>query len=121
MNSRVRIDDDGDALVVWQLGFVWACRRSRSAAGTLSPVQLLSPAGRHGREPQIAMRDDGTAVVAWAGAEPGNDADRVQVGARSAAGAWSGVETVSLHASLGIVDQPQVAMDQSGRALARHW
>jgi hypothetical protein len=118
MNPRVRIDADGDALVVWQLGFVGGVQaRSRSAAGTLSPIQLLSPAGRHGREPQIAMRDDGTAVVAWTGAEPGNEVDRVQARARSAAGAWSGVETVSLHASLGIVDQPQVAMDQSGRAL----
>ena len=63
------------------------------------------------------MRDDGTAVVAWAGAEPGNEVERIQARARTAAGTWSAVETVSLHAPLGIVHQPRVAMDQSGRAL----
>ena len=118
VNPRVRLDADGDALVVWQLGLVDGVQaRVRAADGTLSAVQAISPAGRRGSDPQLAMLDDGRAMVVWSGAEPNGFDTRVRARARAATGAWSPVETVSLPASLSIVDGPQVAMDQSGRAI----
>jgi hypothetical protein len=114
---RVEIDADGDALVVWQIGLGGGIQaRARQSDGTLLPVVTLSPAGRRGDSPELDMVDDGRAVVAWSGYDA-NWNSLVRVRVRSAAGAWSAMETVSLPASLGEVFDPAVAMDRDGRTL----
>jgi hypothetical protein len=114
---QVRLDADGDAVILWQLGLGEGIQaRARASTGGLSPVETLSPPGRGGSMADVDLLDDGRGVAVWSGSEPNFDT-KVRLRVRSAAGVWSATETVSLPASLGEVFQPQVALDGSGRAL----
>jgi hypothetical protein len=88
--------------------------RTRSAAGTLTPVQPLSAPGQNASQPQVAaVSSSGAAVYAWTRFD-GTDF-RVQTRARSSAGVLSAVQIVSpAGASSGI---PQLAVDSSGNAV----
>jgi hypothetical protein len=94
--ADVAVDEDGDVVFAWERSDGTNIRiqaRARSAAGVLSPVQTLSQAGRDATEPDVAIDDDGDAVIAWERSDGTNM--RVQAIARSAAGGLSPVQTLS--------------------------
>jgi hypothetical protein len=124
---EVRIDDDGDAVLVWSR-FVSegpplpdpppdplpdpCCyrieARSRSNSGGLSQVRRLSRAGVDAPYPHLGVDGDGDAVVSWAGDE------RAWARTRSAAGALGPVTTLSPPGRQ-VFDAP-VAIEPSGAA-----
>jgi hypothetical protein len=120
---EVAVDADGGALVTWSR-FVrvppspdrpddHCCYRIegrwRSRLGALSPVRLLSPAGQDARWPDVAVDEDGDAVVTWSGDE------RVRARVRPAAGVLGPVSTLSAAGRRALGGAP-VAMDPSGDA-----
>jgi hypothetical protein len=112
---QIAVDADGNALVVWQRFVGSSSRielRRRSPSGSLSAMQTLSATGADANRPQLAMEDDGSAVVVWQRTGIG---DRIQLRRRSAEGRLSAVQTVS---AAGIdAFSPQVALNASGNAL----
>jgi hypothetical protein len=115
----VAIDADGDAVFAWtRFNPVNAAQqtqtRARSAAGALSAIQTLSPAGRPAARPSVAVNAlTGGAVFAWERFDGTNT--RVQARARSAAGALSPVQTLSLAGADALA--PGVAVDTQGDAV----
>ncbi|MDQ3990774.1 MAG: hypothetical protein M3245_00485 [Actinomycetota bacterium] len=113
---EVAVDQDGDAVIVWKAfdgaNFRVQARR-RSAAGALSPTQTVSAAGEDADYPQVAVDQDGDAVVVWARFDGTNS--RVQARRRSAAGALSPVQALSVAGQS--ANRPQVAVDQDGHAV----
>jgi hypothetical protein len=98
---QVAVDGSGNAVFTWARvdGYVGPPpvieARARSAAGTLSPVQIISD--YDASSPQVALDDAGDAVFAWWFFETDPDCctDPVQARTRSVAGALGPVETVS--------------------------
>jgi hypothetical protein len=127
---KVAVDEDGDAVFAWErvdettdceeAGCQRVQARARSAAGVLSAVQTLSPAGQSAGGAELAIDQDGDAVFTWESRELTTDCGgfgclRVQARARSAAGVLSTTQNVSVpgrDASGG-----QVAIDQDGDAV----
>jgi hypothetical protein len=115
-DPSVAIEADGDALIVWHVRFGDRVQaRARAADGTLSDATNLSN-GEPGSDPAVALTADGDALVVW-GRGPSTLATRIKARARSSAGSWSAIETVSLPPQGGYAIGPQVAMDASGRAV----
>jgi hypothetical protein len=120
---RVGVDADGDAVFTWVrrdgttdcggFGCLRAQAQARSAAGALSGVQNLSKGGRDAFFPQVAVDDDGDAVLTWARLDGSNSL--VQARARSAAGTLSAVQTLSKSGRNAFA--PQVAVDADGDAV----
>ena len=122
---QVAVDTNGDAVFTWERsdgtnGRVQA--RARSAAGALSPVQNLSPAGEEGSSPQVAVDADGDAVFTWVRGQGGPAAHRgedptfpIRTRARTAAGALSAVQNLTLPGQNG--SRPDVAVDADGDAV----
>ncbi len=109
----ISVDASGDALMVWENSTGGPTRvqaRSRSAAGTLGPVQTVSLVGTFANFPQIGMQDDGDAIVAWRRSDL-----RIQARAISSAGAVGALQDIS--SPSGFSDQPQVAYDENGVAV----
>jgi hypothetical protein len=112
-SPQVGLDGDGDAVFTWTRfdgAHDRAQARTRSPAGVLGTIQLLSNAGRSAREPQVAVEPDGDAVFVWTRSD-GSD-DRVQTRTRSAAGTLGAVQTVS--AAGEPAGEPQVAVSSGG-------
>lgn len=84
-----------------------------SASGWLAPV-TLSDAGQHADEPQVAVDADGDAVAVWLRSD-GSHA-RIQAATRPAGGAWT--TPVTLSDAGQNADDPQVAVDTDGDAVA---
>jgi hypothetical protein len=118
LHPRLAVDADGDAVAVWQLGDgasdpAATAGRARSAAGVLSPVQVLSSGGQ-ALSPHVAISPSGDAVFTWIRNSPGHNY-RVQTRARSAAGALSAVQTLSQDGQ--DAHLPRVAVDATGDAV----
>jgi hypothetical protein len=116
VKPQVAVDPDGNAVVVWEGGLSSDHRirtRRRTAAGTLSPVQILSPAGQFAENPQVAVDGNGKAVVVWTLFDGANN--RIQARRRAAAGSLSAVQTLS--AAGQDANNPRVAVDQLGNAV----
>ncbi|MDQ3990775.1 MAG: hypothetical protein M3245_00490, partial [Actinomycetota bacterium] len=112
-DPQVAVDADGHAVIVWLLfnGANYRVQaRRRSATGVLSPLQTLSDAGQDAYEPQVAVDPDGHAVVVWRHLDGTNY--RIQARRRSAGGALSPVQTLSVAGRNSL--SPQVAVDQDG-------
>jgi hypothetical protein len=67
---RVAVDADGDAAFAWEApdattGKFRIHGRTRSSAGALGTVRLLSDASADAHDGQVGMAADGTAVFAW--------------------------------------------------------
>jgi hypothetical protein len=93
---QVAVDATGDAVFAWQRFDGTNDRvqaRARSAAGALSAVQTLSSGGQNAANPQVAVDATGDAVLTWRRFDGAHY--RVQARSRSAAGALSGVQTLS--------------------------
>ena len=112
---QVAIDSSGRATIVWGR-FDSSNLRIQSvrlgADGTPGPVQTLSAAGETGLRPQVAIDGSGRATVVWARSDGSNK--RIQSVQISAAGTPGAVQTLSNSGQ--DADNPQVAIDGSGRA-----
>jgi hypothetical protein len=89
--------------------------RTRSAAGTLGPIQILSAAGQRAVAPRIGVDASGNAVIAWArsdGSVPGSCCTLIQARSRSAAGALSPTQTLSAPGQN--ASRPVVGVDPDG-------
>ncbi len=115
-DPEVAVDADGNAVLTW-LRFdgenFRVEARTRSAAGALGPVQILSRAGESASTPQVAINADGDAAFTWQRSD-GTDL-RIQGRTRSAAGALGAVQTLSPQDVDGYF--PAVAVDNEGDAV----
>lgn len=115
-DPQVAVDDNGDAVFTWQRsdGTVQRIQsRARSAAGALSPVQNISPAGMDASQPQVGISAGGNAVFTWLRSD--GTSDRVQARARTTLGALSPVQTLS--AAGQDAASPRIAVDRDGDAV----
>jgi hypothetical protein len=109
-DPHVGVDQSGNAVFIWQYNdnttdcFGSYCyriaTRARSAAGTLSPAQTLSPPAQIAGLSQIAVDQAGDAVIAWQSRDgttscTSSGCYRIRVRTRSSAGALSAMETLS--------------------------
>ncbi|MDQ3991909.1 MAG: hypothetical protein M3245_06355, partial [Actinomycetota bacterium] len=119
---QVAVAQDGDAgddaVFVWQCsdkGKWHICsRRGLSSAGLIPLVISGSGEPYHATQPQVAVDEDGGTVIVWKRSDGTNF--RIQARRRSVAGPFDAVQTLSSsgqHAS-----SPQVAVDESGDAVA---
>jgi hypothetical protein len=123
---QVGVDGNGNAVLVWvqfdgtHAGDDPATRccsriqaRTRTASGTLGPVESISPAGKNAGVPQVAVDPNGNAVFTWTLNNGTNDV--IQVRRRSAAGALSKVKTISSAGQN--AEESQIAVDPNGNAV----
>ena len=125
---HIAVDADGDAVVVWERfdssssGCCWRVQvRTRSATGSLGPIQGLSAAGESA-DPgspedaaKVAVDVAGDAVVVWGSCCPAGK-EPLRARALSATGSLGPIETLSPDVNYGSPD-PQVAVDASGDAV----
>jgi PKD domain-containing protein len=106
---------DGLAVAAWgekDGAGVWSLLVAvRSPAGTWSAAETLMSGGSEPPDPDVAIGDDGTAMVIWAMLEPVFHG-HVHVSRRARGGAWSAPEPVSFSEST----DPQVVIDRHGDA-----
>jgi hypothetical protein len=72
---QLAVDADGNAVYSWDgVDATTQCdgraclrihARSRSAAGAMSPIQILSAGGQHATDPEVATNAGGDAIVVW--------------------------------------------------------
>jgi hypothetical protein len=113
---QVGIDSTGNAVFDWTRSDGTNTRIeaiARSAAGTLSAVQLLSPVGQNASQPQLGVDSSGNAVFTWTRFDGTNN--RIQARTRSSTGTLTAVKTLSLAGQN--ASQPQVAVNASGNAV----
>jgi hypothetical protein len=110
---RVAIDADGNAVVSWERSDGTDVRvqtRSRSAAGVLSAIQTLSPAGAGSSQSNVAVDALGNAVFVWEHFDGTTALVRARV--RFAAGTVGSVRTLGSSAEEGT--EPVVAVEPDG-------
>jgi hypothetical protein len=115
---RVAVDADGDAVYAWEApdattGKFRIHGRTRSTAGTLGQVRLLSGEGADAHDGQVGMAADGTAVFVWR-RNPGTG-DLVESRTLSPAGTLGAVQDV------GTSPEPlslRLAVGEGGNAVA---
>ena len=99
IRSRVEIDADGDAVYAWQRpgpgGTQIVQGRVRRNTGVLTSVQGLSPTSAISYSPDLAVTPGGDAVFTWARFETVTFQQQIQTRARSAAGVFSPIQTIS--------------------------
>jgi hypothetical protein len=119
-NSRVAIDPQGNAVVVWRHfdgTRYWVQARTRSAAGVLGPIRNISGAGQDGLYPFVGIAANGDAVVSWYLSNATNF--YIQVRALSAAGYLRPIQTL-LRTDRKAYPSP-IGVDADGNALIAWW
>ena len=110
------VDADGDAAFAWTTFNGAHDRiqtRTRSAAGTVSGIDTLSPKGRSSIEPAVAVDADGDAAYVWT-LDNGTPSTRVQMRTRTS-GAYSPIQNLSDPTNSAL--QPDVAVTANGAAV----
>jgi hypothetical protein len=127
----VGVDSNGNAVIVWErtdtAGDVRIQTRSLSASGTLSSIQNLSPSGKDGSRPHVAVDPNGNAVFVWNSSDKttncsgGGPCSSAQARTRTAAGVLSAIQTLSSGGGQAAQDAvfqlPQVGVDAGGNAI----
>jgi hypothetical protein len=114
-NAQVALDAHGNAVFAWESSDGTTQRiqtRTRSAAGTLGPIQTLV-AGQYASDVHLAVDPSGDAVFAWQGYD--GTVSRIQTRSRSAAGALGPTHTLSTAGQNAYL--PQVGIDSGGNAV----
>ncbi len=122
-NHQVAMDDNGNALIVWQqyVGSISQIFMSeyRDGAWTHPEDQSdnISPNEEHASLPQVAMDNNGNALIAW----QQDDGSNYQIFmSEYRDGTWTHPEDLSSDNSIspdGPARSPRVAMDNNGNAL----
>jgi hypothetical protein len=128
---QVAVNRGGNAIFVWKRRDVaGACpsgqtcfrihARARSAAGTLSAIQILSAAGQEAGSPDVALDDAGNAIFVWqrldgSTACDGRPCQRIQARVRAPNGSLSATRTLSGPGRWSYF--PQVEVDVDGNAV----
>jgi hypothetical protein len=113
------VDPQGNAVAVWQL---WIPNQIvqgavRPTGGAWRTPTDLSAAGQDVQNPQVAVDRQGNAVAVW---QRYNGTDKIVQGAvRPTGGAWQ--TPTDLSAAGQFMQDPQVAMDAHGNAVAVWW
>jgi uncharacterized protein YheU (UPF0270 family) len=122
-DPQIAVDSGGDAVFVWEafaapascnFNCTRAQTRTRSADGTLSPVQTLSAAGADAIFPQVAVDQSGNAVFVWQRCGSFLYCSSIQARARSTDGVLSPIQTLSAG---NFYSSPQVSSDRGGDAV----
>src|SRR5262245_15673063 len=90
------MDRNGNVIIVWSrfAGSNFRIEaRTLSAAGRLSPIQIVMDAQETAGPPQLAVHENGSVAVVWNRFL--NDHQRIQLRTRSAAGIWRPIQTLS--------------------------
>lgn len=117
LEPQVAVDSAGDAVAVWERtngANEIVQSASRAAGGTWQEPVDLSVAGRDAFNPQVAVDPSGDAVAVWGRYDGANYI--VEAASRAAGGVWQA--PVDLSVAGGDAEQPQVAVDSSGDAVA---
>jgi hypothetical protein len=109
---QVAVAPNGTATFVWDRGGIIQAR-TRSAAGTFTPIQNLTASGRFASFPQVAVDPDGNSTFVWQRYDEDGKLV-IQTRARSAAGTLSAIQQLS--AAGQNARHPQVAVDPDGVA-----
>jgi len=122
-NPQVAMDDNGNAVIVWTQfdGNNYQIFKSEYRSGTWThPASLsdnISPDGQHASSPQVAMDDNGNAIIVWSQYD-GNGIDQI-FKSEYRSGTWT--HPASLSDNISPDGQhayyPQVAMDDNGNAV----
>ena len=113
---QLAMDGNGTAIVVWSRylnGYSRVQLRTRSVAGALGATKTLTSGGGDASTPQVAVNAAGNGVIVWRRFDGLNY--RIQIVARSSAGALGAVRTVSVAGQN--ADSPNVAVDSAGGAV----
>ena len=113
---QVVVDQSGNEHHIWTR-FDGANTVSSTGCATtqeLRPGQTLSAAGQGASQPDIDVDPNGDAVAVWTRSDGSHL--RVEAAARPAGGSFGAVQAVS--AAGQNTDKPQVALDDSGKAVA---
>lgn len=118
---QIAVDDDSNAMAVWQKGPIgsFKIRASRftpdngwSAAETIEDDNDR----KNSLTPQIAVDDDGNALVVWKQGEDEDMPRNILANRFTPNNGWSTPETIE--SAPGNAEDPQVAVDGAGNALA---
>ena len=115
-SQQVAVDADGDAVFTWLRSDGTHDRvqaRALSATGTLSNIRTLSRAGQDAHDPQVAVDEDGDAVITWRRFDGTNT--RIQASALSSGGVVTGPATLSDAGEDAL--HPDVAVTANGDAI----
>ena len=113
-SPRVAIDDGGDAIAAWHRDDGSLDRvqlRAHPVAGPWGPLVNVSPAGLDAENPDVAMDQDGDALIAWEGKDA-SALQRIETRHRSAAGVLGPITPVSSPTASAV----SVAMTPGGQA-----
>jgi hypothetical protein len=116
LDPHVAMESDGDAVFVWRRfdGFNWVVEaRTRSEAGALGPIALLSTRGQDALDPRVGLDSADRAVVSWRRFDGLHF--RVQTRRRSPDGTLSPVATLSTAGQDAFL--PDLAVESDGDAL----
>ncbi len=114
---QIAFDDNGNAIAVWMQmdsarWSIWANRFDGASWGGAALVETIDTG--EARDPQIAFDKNGKAIVVWAQ----NDGTRSNIRASLfSSGSWGG-STLIESDDAGDAEEPQIAFDNAGNALA---
>lgn len=117
LDQQVALDGSGKTTLLWRAlvpGGSVIRAAERLPGGSLSAPIELSRRGQEALEPRLAVGPSGEAVATWRRFNGGEHV--VQAALRPAAEAWGAPTTLSVPGAG--ADQPRVALDSSGNALA---
>jgi len=124
-DPQVAMDDNGNAIIAWyqsdgtKMQIFMSEYRSGGWAYPADLADNISPDGEHVSDPQVAMDDNGNAIITWAQSD-GSNWQIFKSEYRS--GGWSHPASLADNISPDgqdayIVCSPQVAMDDNGNAI----
>jgi PKD domain len=114
---HVAIDSSANALALWSRydGSRFVVQSARRLAGVWEKPLDVSVAGQSAEEPQLALDPAGNAVAVWSRFDGAKDIVQAAVGS-GGGGAWG--QPADLSAAGQNAEEPQVAIDPAGNAVA---
>ena len=117
-DPQIAMDNNGNAMVVWQQvdssGYQ-SILANRYSAGVWGGATLLDDSISAGSNPQIAMDNNGNAIVVWVQVDDSGAALNIIQARSYSAGAWG--EVTQLFSFGGYDIRPHVVMDNSGNVM----
>jgi hypothetical protein len=126
---QVAVDQAGNAVAVWQRNdgtghtVVQATEFTPDGRTIAAPVDLSTPPAQpphiSGQEPEVAIRPDGAGVIVWQEDDYSKNIISIRAAAVAPGGAITSLGEISKPGATGQDDEdPQVAVDQAGDAIA---